>query len=793
MAREFLPALRSRLGLTAKQVETETKTYVVRDAFGSVPYGMTLGMQDRAADWPLEKVVREAYERSVWTFRCVEAISSHQSRLPMFVRQGEQTVDDYPLYRLWNKRSNPHERAREFRERLSANVLLSKRGAFVEVTRSRANRVARYDLLPPERMRPIPDMRGNYVEKWEFTERNGRIREIGVEDVRWVRKPHPTDPFSGVTPLEAAGISVDLDLMARIYNVSFMQNDGRPGGVLAVDSEGLSEQEMDRIERRFQPGVEHAGRMSVIGVGKDGAIYIDTSTRPRDMAYGETSSNAKDEILAAFGVPESVLGNASGRTFNNAEQEEYNFWEHTMLPHLEMVASAFDEDSEDNLETFIDTSGVEALEFPRRKRREEARSEFEAGLISIDEYRDASDREAYDNAHSRALWISSNKVPVPARPADMAELGMEPPTEPGAPVDEFGQPINEGDAAAAGGTAAEAVAEARGELGDTGGQAEVASPDAATAADVVAEALERKDASAAGAVEIDPGEDELRAGELAVSAALTALLARQAGVVNARLASPKVRKGTRFWTPESDEDTRGGQDALDPAKVVDVEKWLREAQDTLLPIVQDAAAGSGATLLAAMAAAGLIVGAPEHPDAWLRVAGQAAASATLAAVTVAGEALATFTGEVAELVGSAAADADDVEAVKSAVSAFYNTKSGPFARSVGFAVAQIATAASREAAVDLLAPAPDSGTSVIGDVTVMRHWRTRKDAQVRPEHAAIEGQRRELGEPFDVGEAQLRFPGDPLGPPHLVYGCRCRLSYSVAGSGVFLPPPGLVT
>lgn len=46
-------------------------------------------------------------------------------------------------------------------------------------------------------------------------------------------------------------------------------------------------------------------------------------------------------------------------------------------------------------------------------------------------------------------------------------------------------------------------------------------------------------------------------------------------------------------------------------------------------------------------------------------------------------------------------------------------------------------------------------------------------ARTRPTHRAADGQRVPLGGTFTVGDAQLRFPGDPLGLPREVIQCRC--------------------
>jgi hypothetical protein len=56
---------------------------------------------------------------------------------------------------------------------------------------------------------------------------------------------------------------------------------------------------------------------------------------------------------------------------------------------------------------------------------------------------------------------------------------------------------------------------------------------------------------------------------------------------------------------------------------------------------------------------------------------------------------------------------------------------------------------------------------------VRRTWVTRRDGYVRESHQRADGQTVRFGTTFRVGDALLRYPGDPYGPPSEVANCRC--------------------
>ncbi|MEU6460320.1 phage portal protein [Streptomyces sp. NPDC046976] len=810
MPRQLFPALRGLLvpkGVVAPALPVETKDLLAGGVYTSMSYaGVTnvWGTPGRADGWDLERVIVEGYERSIWTFKSVEAISKHASTLPIQIGRGgderefEEVLEDHPLLKLLNREANPLETGDVFKKRLSAQLLLSKKGVFIEKTKNRRGVLTRLDLLPPDRVQIIPDdENSSYVKHFEFTDYAGHIRVLKPEKVIWVRDPHPTDPFSGVTPLEAAGLSVDLDVKARTYNISFIDNDGRPGGVLGIDLDGVDPAEVDRIQKRLAPGAHNAGQLTLVGTGPGGVTYVDTSARPREMAYETLSTTAKNEILSAFGVYESIIGNASERTFNNADREEYNFWAHTELPHLNLVASAFDPELSDDWVIRFDTSRIQALELPRRQAREEARKEFDAGLISIDEYREAAGRRPFNTAQSRALWISPQKAPVAANDQDAAALGLT--SDPGA-GGVPGAGSNDRPTAGGGQSAAAAVAEARSaeptltaaaDVATARGQATLGPPSPA-AEDVAAARADASDISlgdaaddVAGArdsvmlleggpatVDVEAARAQLEAKALsengfevtdsdfdalsaAVQTALTALLTRQEGIIVARLHAPKIRKHTRFWQLENESDTRGGDANLDEDRVVSTARWTEETTNALAPILQQTAAATARKLSQA------VTGSETVPAA--------AVAPALVTAAHAGEAMTEFLSTLAEVLHNAQEDPDlDVEALKHVVSGYYESAGPEF-------VARVA----ETCAVSTVNGAADAAAEAAGP-GVTRTWITRQDNHVRPAHRELQGKSLPVGVPFQVGAtgAQLRYPGDPFAPLALTINCRCRLRYA---------------
>lgn len=429
----FLPSLRKDLSpalFQRKSAEMRRATAVQASQYGR-PY---------LSNWDLERAVRDGYDRVPWVFRCVDVIASNAAGLDFVIRKGHHLTGDpiprHPLLPVLNRQTNHYETSEVFIYRLVSQYLLSKKGVFVEVEYNRSGEPTSLQLLPPHFTFPIPDA-DTFVSAYRVQTPGQQWIDVPAMDdlvgkpkVLWIKKPHPLDPYSGVTPLESAGLSVDTDYYARIYNRRFLQNDGRPGGILAVKGD-LDPEDAEELRRRFNSGPDGAGRTSVIEA--DEASWIDTATTQRDSQYTDSMKGTRDTILLAFGVPISVMGDSSNRTYSNTDAEKSIFWEETMIPHLRLIAGALDPlDGDPELYTSFDVSAVHVLNRFDQEEEDRLKQLYGAGLITADEFREKTGRDPFDVPGSRALWINSGLQAIAKDEADQEALAPPEPPMPGA-------------------------------------------------------------------------------------------------------------------------------------------------------------------------------------------------------------------------------------------------------------------------------------------------------------------------------------------------------------------------
>jgi HK97 family phage portal protein len=763
---KFLPALMGRIRSGRGGGDSAVSHAISGSTAATAgPYGgafTTFG-----GGWDVEQSVQMGLERVIWVQRCIDAIASNQAKLKFVIRQGDpetgKVVKDDDLNFTLNRRPNSYETAKQFRYRLSAQLLISKRGAFIEKQRAASGRW-RLHLLPPQNVEPIPDPK-TFVAGYRLMTANEGEVVLPPENVIWIRnKPHPIDPYLQLTPLTSAGLAIETDFLARLFNLNFLRNDGRPGLLIGITGQ-MNQTDAREIKNRFSGTPHQAGRTTVIEA--DGITVNDLAANPRDLQWLEAITGTKSDILLAFGTPESVLGNASGRTYDNADAEKEVWWEETMMPHCEPISAGLDlltgGMDDDKFLTF-DYDSVDVLQRRKRARHEKAQAEFSAGTRTLDSLFEERGEEKWDVAGTRVL-ILPNGVVIGRTPEDTAAVAELPVVG----VEQQADVAKEAQRGA--------------EIGSANGQRNFQNIISARANQLAKvsspEALEVKEFEVIDDVELThkrhPYEGLRIEAEMGFDNFLEQWSSIQEEIIHGRLMHAKARKYTRHWEGETK-----GVKPLNAQYVVDTARWSQGLEAdmqklmtriTLQGLKQAADEMHHSGITRAMFAMGR--GNDSGRSPLLKVFGTKAnvdqtVSDLLSPFSdVVQQAAANQSNRIAKVIADMDASGASMTAIKQRVSSLMSTR-GSWRTGLATSLTTSLVEAARHKAFSAAGP------------IVTKFWNTVEDEHVRPTHERIDGKELPIDSSFKVGKWRMDYPGDPKGGPEERINCRCYADYAIA-------------
>lgn len=722
------------------------------------------GMYSSVGVWDTDQAINNAFEKVMLIWRSIDAIASNASGIPIVRWRGPedtgQMVEDTKLMQLLNIRPNSYEDAATLRYRTSALALLSRKGWFLECVPNIEN-VESIHVLPPQNVYPIPDAK-TFVSGYRVVNAEQGEVELKPNQVIWGKlKPHPTDPYLQETPLVTLGITAETEWLARMFNRNFLLNDGRPGMLITVQGR-LNADDAAEIKRRFSGGASIAGQTTVIeGEGMDVA---DLSASPRDAQWDVLLQKTKEDILLAFGVPESVMGNASGRTFDNADAEYEGFWQHTMKDHCKKFASALDRltgNQYDQDRMMFDFSVVDVLQRQKRALEETIVTRWMQGAITWNEMRKGLGLDEWDSLAANIIVLPSGFA-MAKNPADQAKI-MELPN-----VGNMG-------AGNAIGSAMHDIAKGGAILGSREGARQLGNQLAARALQLAGKSAIQMNGNGSGgaapfvqkkgddivdAIIVHPYLQEHKELESKIDGLLIAMNSRQEDVVLERLTHKKCVQFTRFAEEfKASPPKTATPKVLDPFYAVEVERWVKDTRDDFQRVLSPVMQREGRRVARDLDNHNL--SAPTVPDRNAIISG-----IIDELLDVVDKSVRNQSNRIAAKIRDMESQGMTMEQIKKEVRRLSGSRSSWRKSLAG----HITTAAYEGVRHDMYATAGNR---------VKKTWNTEDDEKVRDSHFFVDGQTKGMNGLFHVGETMMRRPGDPLAPVDEVAGCRCWLTYTM--------------
>ena len=254
---------------------------------------------------------------------------------------------------------------------------------------------------------------------------NGNTRkrkDIDPDEIIPILMKNPRDKNRGYSPSTAGGPWIDSNEEIERSRQYVFRNSITPSVWLKILSESnidpKDHETLDRIKARWMQrasGVEKTREPVIVPPG----IEIDASGnfKPKEMDYGASSTEVRDNILALRGVNKFVAGFTEGMNRAQVETALVQFCEFHLNPTLAMVAGALQEKLVPKFDSRIRLWFEDCAPDNRQQRLEELKFLSTMGLHP-NEARGEFGLESVDDEDYNTGYIPGGLVPLGVNPSD---------------------------------------------------------------------------------------------------------------------------------------------------------------------------------------------------------------------------------------------------------------------------------------------------------------------------------------------------------------------------------------
>ena len=213
--------------------------------------------------------------------------------------------------------------------------------SYLGKVRDSEGQIVQLVALLPERVTPRIE---SGEPRYELRDERGRRSDHGVADIVHV-KALTTDGLVGLSPVRQARAALGLDRALMDHAANWLQNEGRPGGILSV-ANTVNPDVIEPFKAAWEQrrrGTEKAGGTAII---TGDCTYTPVELPHDDQQFLEQRKLSASEIARVFRVPPWIVGAEDGgsMTYSNVEQQSLHFATYSLRPWLVQVEQALSAD-----------------------------------------------------------------------------------------------------------------------------------------------------------------------------------------------------------------------------------------------------------------------------------------------------------------------------------------------------------------------------------------------------------------------------------------------------------------
>lgn len=375
------------------------------------------------------------YKSQLWVRTVVSKLAKSTARMPFEVKGRVNDTDSInengPLQDLL-ARPNRHMSGYHLWEWTSSTFDVYGEAFWLKL-RDDSGRVRELQPMHPTNVIVHLQADGSYGYVYSNgTVNTSQLPVMPEEDVVAFTSYNPDNLKRGLSTLEALRMTLLNEDAARRATASMWTNGARPGMILTT-ANSLSEGATSRIKAQFNASMQGADRFGSTVVFEEGITPHVVQLSAEEMQYIESRKLNREEVCAAFDVPQPVVGILDHATFSNITEQLRSMYRDTMAPRFVNFESVIDHQL---VPDFYGSGRV----FTRFNMEEVLRGDFEvkatatvamrnAGAVSGNEMRGMFGLPRSDDPNMDRIFANAALVPL-GTPAERITITEGAPADP---------------------------------------------------------------------------------------------------------------------------------------------------------------------------------------------------------------------------------------------------------------------------------------------------------------------------------------------------------------------------
>lgn len=268
-------------------------------------------------------------------FGCVRVLAESVGMLPCALLErtgkGKALAVNEKLNHLLSVAPNDYMTPQEFWELVVTSLCL--RGNFYAYKVKTLGEVV--ELLPLDPGSVSPSLNDKWGPVYQVTFPDGSS-DVLTQDQIWHVRILTLDGLIGLNPIAYARHAVALGLATEEHGSRLFGNGAVTSGVLSTE-QVLTNEAFNRLKASFEEdhqGLENAHKPMILEMGLK---WIQTGMTSEDAQFLETRKYQLEEICRMFRVPQHLVQNTDGATYNNIENLGRGFINYSLIPYLTRI------------------------------------------------------------------------------------------------------------------------------------------------------------------------------------------------------------------------------------------------------------------------------------------------------------------------------------------------------------------------------------------------------------------------------------------------------------------------